>query len=593
MAQLRAIPIRSYDVQAVTADTTLALPFWEDFAQTKETPDSIRWRYGSDVYVNDGLAINPPTYNVATLDGLRGDGTAYDIANEIVGETDSLVSQKIDLSGLGLSDNVFMSFYWQAGGNGELPDDDDSLSLQFLNIDGSWETVWSIIGGTATADFKQEILGISAAKFMHAGFKFKFQSYGNVAGPFDAWHLDYIYINKSRSINDLTHLDRAVTGNLDPLFALYTHVPAKVLFEDPSRFPLSQGVLVSNLDDKVHSFDIYYKLENLNTAEVYVDQLHPIQSLQPLQLLNIQTEAIFSPSDGIILSQDSPADSQVVRSTFYMNSGDKFLFEETNEMGDSLFTDVDLRQNDTLSIDYTLQNFFAYDDGTAEYAYGINVNKGKIAVRYVLPRADTLSHIDICFPSINPSAVGEQINVMVWSRLEEEKIIAIQSHTIQENTHRNMFQRIKLQSAKYVNDTIYIGFQQLREDYIGVGFDKSNPDAMETIWTKTTTTMWEQNDRLAGAFMIRPVFAADSTFILSTEEVSTDQVPNIVVYPNPSSGTIWVDGAHEHVEVYNLSGSMLFRSSRQDQYRLDVKPGLYILRVYNKNKISSRKLIIR
>ena len=106
--------IRSNAIQQAT------LPFWDDFSITTDgSPDMLRI-WGSDtirqwgdstrgVYVNSTLAINPPSYKVATLDGLDSNGQIYAQGR---GLTDQLYSDSLDLSSFSDNDGIYISFYW-------------------------------------------------------------------------------------------------------------------------------------------------------------------------------------------------------------------------------------------------------------------------------------------------------------------------------------------------------------------------------------------------------------------------------------------------------------------------------------------------
>ena len=49
------------------------------------------------------------------------------------------------------------------------------------------------------------------------------------------------------------------------------------------------------------------------------------------------------------------------------------------------------------------------------------------------------------------------------------------------NNGRYDFNEIIFSQNIYVKDTIYLGFKQFTEDYIGVGFDKDNPLGQEAM----------------------------------------------------------------------------------------------------------------
>src|SRR5690606_19922032 len=120
----------------------LSLPFFDDFSKPVLTiyPDTNKWENGYSVWVNDGMAIRPPTINVATFDGLDSSGRAYN-PNDILltGYADNLTSHPIDLSEaalpVGERASVFISFFYQWYGHTEAPDDKDFLELDFKTAD--------------------------------------------------------------------------------------------------------------------------------------------------------------------------------------------------------------------------------------------------------------------------------------------------------------------------------------------------------------------------------------------------------------------------------------------------------------------------
>jgi hypothetical protein len=126
----------------------LSLPFFDDFSTTATShPDSAFWMPGSGVYINNSLATTQPSVNMATFDGLDGNGVPYNYTSQLAqGNTDTLTSLPINLAGMTPADSVYLSFYWLAKGLGELPDDNDTLRLEFLGQDQQWVSVWAATG---------------------------------------------------------------------------------------------------------------------------------------------------------------------------------------------------------------------------------------------------------------------------------------------------------------------------------------------------------------------------------------------------------------------------------------------------------------
>src|SRR6187402_2652202 len=54
---------------ARTQEIPIPLPFWDDFSFSEGHPEDSLWIVNNTVFVNDGQAINPPSFNVATFDG--------------------------------------------------------------------------------------------------------------------------------------------------------------------------------------------------------------------------------------------------------------------------------------------------------------------------------------------------------------------------------------------------------------------------------------------------------------------------------------------------------------------------------------------
>ena len=114
------------------------LPFFDDFSHSTLYPDSTKWTDNSAL-VNDGFPLCPPNRNGVTLDVLDANGCVYDfaISNAFVAEYLTSVRIRLDSimepepRALTPADSVYFSFYYQPQGNGNPPESQDSLVLQF------------------------------------------------------------------------------------------------------------------------------------------------------------------------------------------------------------------------------------------------------------------------------------------------------------------------------------------------------------------------------------------------------------------------------------------------------------------------------
>src|SRR5687768_4898682 len=114
-----------------------SLPFWDDFSTTftaikndtifetsgdtllPNYPADTLWVESSNVSINNGLAIHPPSINVATFDGLKFDTATnkylpYSSQPNFNGFRDVLTSQPIKLNEVDAADrnSVFLSFFY-------------------------------------------------------------------------------------------------------------------------------------------------------------------------------------------------------------------------------------------------------------------------------------------------------------------------------------------------------------------------------------------------------------------------------------------------------------------------------------------------
>ena len=114
------------------------LPFFDDFSHSTLYPDSTKWS-DYNVMVNDGFPLCPPNRNTATFDVLDANGRVYDYAISYGFVAEYLTSVRIRLDSimeptpraLTPADSVYLSFYYQPQGNGNAPETQDSLVLQF------------------------------------------------------------------------------------------------------------------------------------------------------------------------------------------------------------------------------------------------------------------------------------------------------------------------------------------------------------------------------------------------------------------------------------------------------------------------------
>ena len=70
----------------------------------------------------------------------------------------------------------------------------------------------------------------------------------------------------------------------------------------------------------------------------------------------------------------------------------------------------------------------------------------------------------------------------------------------------------------------------------------------------------------------------------------------ITVYPNPTSSTLFVEGAEGLIQLFNLNGSLLFEVQAQEKFQIDMSPypsGRYLLKAENRNNAIEIKHVLK
>ncbi|SFD31235.1 T9SS type A sorting domain-containing protein [Spirosoma endophyticum] len=586
------------------AQTPLSLPFFEDFSTASgqpglDRPEAVRWQPGSGVYINNTMAINQPTVNVASFDGLMANGLPYVQNNPLAqGYTDTLTSLPINMAGLSARDSVYISFYWQAKGLGEAPDPGDSLSrqaadsltLQFLDQTGVWKTVWAKDGGIVNNNFFQVFVPIRDAAYFHAGFAFRFRTFGKVSGPFDTWNLDYIYLNKGRSVNDRFVKDVAMRQALTPFLKRYTAMPLSQYVMNPAAETAdSVNTDSNNLFNNFNFTTFHFTVRDEVSGRVV--QNDP------------QTSSLLIPSLSSQGKSAKPAPVTGFGSATKAMLRYKFDLLTTDDQNPSI-PGINLRRNDTISAVAALADYYAYDDGTWEYAQQIRQQE-QIAVRFILNKPDAMSGVRACIIPFTTNQTGQSFVINVYSNRAGKPgaVLYRQSFTIKYPAYRNGFVEFPFTKNVSVRDTFFVGYQQVSSSdttYLRLGFDKNSRFGAQIFYNGGTN--WEQNLassslNVQGAFLLRPVMGAKVDSIVTAIPEPTPLAP-LQAYPNPTSGLIrWDESRLTRLEVMNSSGRMLLSlepARGQQTADLSYLPdGFYLLRFWADQRTVVQKLIIQ
>lgn len=609
------------NTQAKTTGQSLFLPFKEDFfyASTAKYPTMRLWA-DSNVFVNTGFPIAPPSIGVATFDGLNKHGYPYtpnllNLSQSL--SADTLTSRDINLAKtatgalLQASDSVALSFYYQARGNGEPPETNDSLVLdlymasQKLWNNNVWYSRGSANSNTNDSIFKRVFVWLKDTAYLKDGFKFRIRNSATTAGDFDHWHVDYVYLDKNRSmLADTLYNDITFGGIPTPLLKNYAAMPYNQY--DSTEMATKLSVRIRNNSAVKINYAYGFNMYNANNQNIYTYS-GGYKNLCPFKPSNVSGCSGFSgysaeqvhanPNIGYTISALSDTADFTIKHTLTPNGST--LSGSPAEI---------FPENDTIFQFQRFRNYYALDDGQAEGGYYVNGGGGKMAMKFKVNYFDTLQAVRIYFDpagSVPTAASAYSFNIILWSDggngpgtiIFTDKVM----YPIYNNSGYREHPEYKLSVSgglrKLGPGTYYIGFQQKIATGITVGFDK-NTDHKDKLYYDSGSG-WTQSS-IPGSIMIHPVFGKKLSPPFGLSAVSKES-QRVSVYPNPANERVVLALDKPGNYTYQLTDALgrhistgTFDSTQTELMTENIPNGLYFVTVYNNQQvIHQQKLLIQ
>jgi hypothetical protein len=567
--------------------SSISIPFIDDFSNNSFYPDSNLWQDNS-VFINRNYGVNPITIGVATFDGLNSNGRAYDMT--LTGtdseNADTLSSQQIDLSD---ADTAYFMFYYQSQGNGNDPQTTDSLILEFsAGLDSlgneNWNTIWKK-EGSAFYEFKKFVYVFTDPEYLSLEFNFRFRNLATVTGNFDHWNIDYVKLDEYHNSSDTAFLnDVAFVRKTPQILKRYREMPWIHFVNDVSQeMNDSLDIILRNNTDIIQSIDYRYDVYNQNENLVY----H-----YPVLGGNNSTRNVDVPPFDIsgTYAFNSPPimlDNQI----FPVSSADsaEFVFRNSIKTEPS-----DYKNNDTVFHLQRFYNYFAYDDGNAESAYGINVQGAKLAYEFKLNRPDTLRIIQMKFVEMHEDLTNNKFALTIWANNNGNPGQELYKDTVEiEYKDRGRFTNYYLKNGVGLVGTFFVGWEQITNDILNLGLDKNS--AANDYMLYNIGGGWV-NSQFPGAWMIRPVVNFDTPII---SNLSEKVVIDCRIYPNPFSDKTSIyfnNNSQRTFKLFDMIGRTVrsFSSSdnKIDIYKENLRKGIYFIQITEGNITQTKKLIL-
>ena len=587
------------NARTMAVSDPLYLPFWDDFSFAGS--DTL-WISNRGVSINTSWAISAPTINVATFDGSDDLGQSYSVSgqNQI---NDRLTSRTLLLDGLVESDDVVLSFYYQKQGNGYGSISDESFSLYFYDAgNAAWELMWQVQANdiSETDEFLHKRVRLEQRHLTNE-FQFRFENFGNPGGIFDAWHLDYVYLNKGRPTGTAEESlgDQAIASSPRPLFGDFTAVPKQYLSDWLASDSIRQTMEVTNFDNSSNpvpiELDYGYNLYLLTSKDTTV--IHQYIEDETLTLPSTIRSRINIPLDSISakdLTEIESLDTVKLMSEVYLTSIPNLFFPD-GESGELVNDRYNFRLNDTVRHQFVINNQLAYDDGSAELAAGVNNPNGKIAVSYDFGRSGHVIGVAIHFPqmTLGQTQINREFDLYITDRLDND--LLIREYALYDSTGLsapssssapNQFTNYMFDRTVSVNNEFFVVIQQKASDYLPIGLDM-NTNQSQRIRYNIANEWIEITDELpGGSLMIRPIFS-------KTEITPPSVTKNIVtVFPNPADQEINIQGHFENYQLISPTGDKILEGSDSSINARILKDGIYFMQVETSEGIHSQKVII-
>jgi len=463
----------------------------------------------------------------------------------------------------------------------------------------AWEWVWSSEGMSLDTFrvkndsdyFKQVLIPIKDERFFRNDFQFRFYNYASIASDnlqswqsnCDYWNVDYIYLNIGRSKGDTTYKDITFVERAPSFLAEFSAIPFLQYRNDPTNV-MKGGfdMYMSNLDKINQTANYSYEVRNDAGALVY-DYSGGSWSMEVFSDFGFITYLpwAYPPVNGIFPPY---------------GDRDSAYFDVTHYLLD----DAGLGFGDTLKLRQNFSDYYAYDDGTPEFGYGLTPAGAKLAYQFTLSQRDTIQAVEMFFNKTLTAANQQFFNLAIWKDLNgvPGDLVYLQENekpVFTDNLYQ--FHTYYLDSAVPLQGTFYIGWIQETYHNLNVGFDSYN-DASNHIFYNTTGA-WDRTS-YKGSLLIRPVFGK----MLREVPVQKSTVADLFrISPNPTrSGIIelkfceYVKGeinpqmvnlkdeivSQMVVEVFNLLGQKVYANIYQEQINLShLNHGVYLMKISN------------
>ena len=553
-------------------------PFFQDSARQFFLPVSdpdLLW-VDNYAYHNYRYGDHPRTLGVMTFDGLDEYGYPYAIGTTSSGYADALTSKPIDLSDMSPTDSIYMSFIYQPQGFGDEPESTDSLLLEFYDsANNQWNRIWGDTG-RSVAPFRVVHLPLMGNNYFTDAFQFRFRNYGGLSGSLDHFHLDMVYLREATppAYIDTVFKDFSFVYPVNSLLNEYTSVPWDHYRE--------------SIDNKMSAAMEVVVFNGSSGPENYQDGAIDIA-------YNGISEGNFI-LQGFTLAEQQINYAALDFATSYhdLKSGYEFprdllgVYEEFDVRVNASAQYPNYQPNDSTAFTQGFYNFYSYDDGSAEAAFGPTGVQARLAIHFEAYQPDSLIGVKLCFvPSVNDVS-NKLFLLTVWDDengepgdvLYEDDVFNPRNPTYSQGNNQYLNYYFIDTMKVPVGNSFFIGWRQLDPERLNLGFDRNIDQSDEIFYSVNGGVSWLVSP-FSGSAMARPIFSTQMDASLGLIEPETESM-QIVIFPNPVRDEVFIKnagGSSNEKLLLDAAGRVLMRT-RQDSFDLQtMDSGIYFISV--------------
>jgi len=478
----------------------------------------------------------------------------------------------------------------------------------------NWQRVWSTKGMSLDSFlivnndqyFKQVMIPVLDTSYFRNDFQFRFYNFASISSDnlqswqsnCDQWNIDFVKLDRGRSRLDTTHKALTFVGNAPSFLTEYQSMPYYQYTNDPTGV-MKAGIemYISNLDNGNQTANYYYEVRN-DLGNISFGYPGGSADLRPFNQSGYATNPSFAfPPVTAFFPPFGNRDSIYFDIIHYLEG------------------DLQLGLTDTLRFRQKFFNYYAYDDGTAEFGYGLTPSGAQLAYKFTLSRRDTLRAVQMYFNKTLTGANDRYFHLAVWGDLNGrpgDLLYVLENQKPVFSNELFAFHTYHLDIPLPVLGTFYVGWIQQTGNNLNLGFDSGN-DASDKIFYNVTGE-WVQT-AFKGSLMIRPLLGKQLVFPPAEKSATANEFS---IYPNPAPDGKFSIGLHYlarngtdlldvelneervqqiRLEIFAITGQKVFESNYQTEFNLGyLKNGIYIVTLtdtYNRTSMVRKMVISR